>query len=454
MDLGRPRRDGAGDGRAAAPPDPAPGAHPRPHPVRPGQGRGQLRRGGDRLRRGRRPLRRRGRRGPDQGQLRPAAARRRHRRSPGRRLAGPRRRPRQRRRPDGAGERRRARGDRPGPPHALARPDRRALRVHADGGPRHRRPLGPRRRPAHGVDLHPDLDRCPRGGRRQARPRPGPGRRHHPRRRRRLRRQDQPPLAGGAARPAGGARAGEAGEVHRGPARALHLLGPRARPGPPHRGRLRRRGPPARARRGVLARPRRLHAVRPDRPDHHLHPAARPLQAAELPGGLPVALHQHRDGHALPRRRAAAGLLRHGADDGRDRGVPRQGPHRGALGQLHPARRVPLRPGAGLPGRPRAEVRLRRLPGLPGEAEGAGRLGRVPGVPCRDGSPGPHGRDRPGLLRRGHRRGPLRGRPRPRRDLRQGQGRHRSHHPGAGPPDGVRAAGRRRARAAGSRTSR
>ena len=38
------------------------------------------------------------------------------------------------------------------------------------------------------------------------------------------------------------------GEVHRGPPRALHLLGARARPAAPRRGRLRRRGPPARAR--------------------------------------------------------------------------------------------------------------------------------------------------------------------------------------------------------------
>ena len=59
----------------------------------------------------------------------------------------------------------------------------------------------------------------------------------------------------------------------------------------------------------------------------------------------------------------AAGLLRHGAHDGRDRGLPRQGPHRGPRGQLHPARRVPLRPRPGLPGRAPAGVRLRRLPG-------------------------------------------------------------------------------------------
>ena len=242
-------------------------------------------------------------------------------------------------------------------------------------------------RPDDRVDLDPDLDRRPRGGRRQARPRPRPGRRDHPRRRRRLRREDQPPVARGAAGADGGAGPRPAGEVHRGPARALHLLGPRARPGPPHRGRVRRRRPAARAGRRVLARPRRVHAVRPDRPDHHLDPAARPLQAAELPGGLRVDVHQHRHGHAVPRRRAAAGLLRDGADHGRDRGVPRQGPHRRPVGELHPARRVPLRPGADLPGRPRAGVRLRRLPGVAGEAEGAGRLGRVPGVPGGDGAP-------------------------------------------------------------------
>ena len=44
-----------------------------------------------------------------------------------------------------------------------------------------------------------------------------------------------------------------------------------------------------------------------------------PYKPRRLPGRLRVALHQHRDGHALPRRRAAAGLLRDGADDGRDR---------------------------------------------------------------------------------------------------------------------------------------
>ena len=61
---------------------------------------------------------------------------------------------------------------------------------------------------------------------------------------------------------------------------------------------------------------------------------------------------------------------------------------------------------------------------------------------------GPAGRHRPRLLRRGHRRRPLRGRPRAHRDLRQGQGRDRPDHPGPGPRDGVRADRRRRARRA------
>ena len=65
-------------------------------------------------------------------------------------------------------------------------------------------------------------------------------------------------------------------------------------------------------------------------------------------------LHQHGDGHAVPGCRPAAGLLRDGADHGRDRRAPRARPHRGARAQLHPARRDPLRPGADLPGRPRA----------------------------------------------------------------------------------------------------
>ena len=48
------------------------------------------------------------------------------------------------------------------------------------------------------------------------------------------------------------------------------------------------------------------------------------------------------------------GCLHDGTHHGRDRGLPRQGPRRRPLGELHPARRVPLRPRADLPGRPAA----------------------------------------------------------------------------------------------------
>ena len=164
--------------------------------------------------------------------------------------------------------------------------------------------------------------------------------------------------------PVGGDPARPTGEVDRGPARALRLVGARARPAARGRGRVRRRGPAARAVGALLARQRRLHAVRADRADHHRDPAARPLQARRLPGRVPQPLHQHRARDAVPRRRPAAGLLRDGAGDGRDRARPRARPGRGPRAQLHPARGDALRPRPDLPGRPAADLRLRRLPRL------------------------------------------------------------------------------------------
>ena len=206
--------------------------------------------------------------------------------------------------------------------------------------------------------------------------------------------------------------------------------------------------------RAVLARQRRLHAVRPDRPDHHLDAAARPVQARGLPGRLRLALHQHGHRHAVPRGGTPAGRLRDGADDGRDRRVPRQGPRRGARRQLHPARRVPVRPGPDLPGRPRRSIydsgdypaSLVKLKALVGWDEFESFR--------EDGGPGTSGRHRPGLLRRGHRGRSLRGRAHPHRDLGQGQGRDRADVAGPGAPDRLRADRRRRARRARSRTSR
>ena len=51
-----------------------------------------------------------------------------------------------------------------------------------------------------------------------------------------------------------------------------------------------------------------------------------------------LAVHEHRDRHALPRRRPTAGRVRDGTGDGRDREVSRQGRHRGPRAQLHPSR--------------------------------------------------------------------------------------------------------------------
>ena len=45
-------------------------------------------------------------------------------------------------------------------------------------------------------------------------------------------------------------------------------------------------------------------------------------------------------------------------------------------GELHPARRVPVRPGPDLPGRPPADLRLRELPSAAGDDQGHDRLGR------------------------------------------------------------------------------
>ncbi len=173
----------------------------------------------------------------------------------------------------------------------------------------------------------------------------------------------------------GGQAARAAGEVDRGPPRALRLQRARARSAAPRARRVRRPGPAARPVGGVLARPRGVHPLRPDRPHHHQHPAARPLQARGLPGRVPVALHEHRHRHAVPRCGPAPGLLRHGTRDGRDRRRPRPRPDRRTRAQLHPARRDALRPGADLPGRTAAGLRLRRLPGLLGQAQGSSWAG-------------------------------------------------------------------------------
>ena len=98
-----------------------------------------------------------------------------------------------------------------GAPHTLTLVARdRAQRLHPDGGQGRLRPLGPRRGVAAALLLHPDHHRCAGGRRGQARSAPGQGRVHRPRRRRRLRRQDHAPVARGGPGAVGRPPAGRA----------------------------------------------------------------------------------------------------------------------------------------------------------------------------------------------------------------------------------------------------
>ena len=211
---------------------------------------------------------------------------------------------------------------------------------------------------------HPDLHQRAHGDRRQARPAAAQGRGDRARRRRRVRRQDRASVAGGGAGPVGGACCSAArssgprtGASTSSPPRTSAAQVQYVRVGFDDDGR-------------VLgldvhdpARPRRLHAVRDHRPDHHLHPAARPVQARRLPGRVllastPTPCRSRRTAGRAARRASSAWSGRWTASPTTS-GSDRTG---GARGQLHPARRVPLRPGPDLPGRPPADLRLRRLP--------------------------------------------------------------------------------------------
>ena len=302
--------------------------------------------------------------------------------------------------------------------------------------------------------LHPGLHLGARGDRGQAAAVAGEGRGRGPRRGRRVRREDRAPVARGAAGADGRHRAGPAGALGRGPPRALHLLRPRAGAAPGDHRRLRRRGPGDRAGRPGLARQRRLHALRDHRADRDGHPAGRPVRHPGLPGAHRQRLHQHRHRHALPRRRPAPGLLRHGADDGPDRPGPRAGPGRGPPPQPHRQGPVPLRPPPDVPGRPPGHLRLRRLRGPAGQADRPGRLGPGRGAPGGGRRPRQAAGHRDGHVRRGHRPRPVRGRPRPGARQRQGAGLDRAHVAGPGPRDRVRPDRRRTSSASRSRTSR
>ena len=293
---------------------------------------------------------------------------------------------RQRRGPHGAGGRRR-RG-RPGRRAAHARPSTSTIERSAcmpmEGKGVYARWDAERRRAAH-LLLHPDVDRRAGRRRRQARPAAGQGRVHRPRRGRRLRRQDHAPVARGGPGAVGGPAARRRGQVDRGPPRALHLLRARARPAAGGDGRLRRRGPAARA-----STCRFWHDNGAYTPYGIIVPiiTSTQLLGPYKPGAyrvrVLVALHQHRPRHALPRRRPAAGR----ASRWSGRWTP--SPTTSASTAPRCARATSSSPSEmpydhGLlfqDGRP-LKYDSRRLPGLPRQAQEAGRLGRLRGLPRR-----------------------------------------------------------------------
>ena len=160
---------------------------------------------------------------------------------------------------------------------------------------------------------------------------------------------------------------GRRGEVGRGPARALRLLGARARAAA-RRSRVGfdDDGPAARAGRassGTTTAPTRRTAI--------IVPiiTSTQLLGPYKPGAyrvrVVVALHEHRDRHALPRRRPAAGRASRWSARW-TRSPTSSGstaPRCGERNFIH-ARRDALRPPADLPGRPAADLRLGRLPGV------------------------------------------------------------------------------------------
>ena len=300
------------------------------------------------------------------------------------------------------------------------------------------------------LDLHPDLDRGPRGRRGQARPAAGQRRRDHPGRRRRLRRQDHAPVAGGGPGAVGGAAARAAGQVDRGPARALHRQRARARRSSTTSGSA---STTTAGSSGSTSGSGTTTA--PTSPYGLIVPIVTSTQllGPYKPGAYRVEFDSLYTNTVIVTPYRGAGrpqgvfVMERTMDAiaGRARARPDRGPR----AQLHPARRDALRPGADLPGRPAADLRLRRLPGPARQAQGPDRLGRLRRL--RATRPRAQGR-RVGIglacYVEGTGVGPVRGRPRAGRDVGQGQGGDRAHHPGPGPPDGVRADRRRRARGA------
>ena len=390
---------------------PHPALHAPRTAVRAGQGRGQPRRRGRRHGRRERPLPRRGRRRPRSGssyELLPAG--RRASTAPG----GPSAPvhddvPGQRRGAHGAGGRRRRRRD--GRGAAPARRSTSTIERSASmplEGKGVLRPLGPRRPAPAGPLVDPDVDRRAGRDRRQARPAAGEGRG-----------ESRPTSAAASASRSctrgrrrswcRGRRRGSAAPVKWTEDRREHFISSAHERGQVHHVEVGFDDDGQAARRWTCT---FWHDNGAYTPYGIIVPIITstqllgPVQARRLPGRVPLALHQHGDRHALPRRRPAAGRAsrwsarwtRSPTTLGLDRAEVRPA-------QLHPARTSCRTTTADLPGRPAADLRLRRLPGVAGQAQGAGRLGRLRGVPRR----GARAEGRRvgiglGLLRRGHRR--------------------------------------------------
>ena len=255
-------------------------------------------------------------------------------------------------------------------------------------------------------------------------------------------------------------KARPAGEVDRVAPRELRRDDPRPRPRHVPRGRREARRHDHGAEGEDVREPRR-------RPLHDRARASRRrCTAACSPGRYRIpSIHCQRlgvytntgDGRRLPRRRPARGDLRRRARDGPRRARARRRPGRGAAAELHPARRVPVRPGhprraplrqrrVRQGARPRArDRRLRRLPRRAGRGAARGPLPRHRLLDLRRDlrrrAVGLDRHDRPGLGRR-----PVGERERARPPDRQGRRHDRLAAARAGPRDDDGAGRRRRAR--------
>ena len=256
------------------------------------------------------------------------------------------------------------------------------------------------------------------------------------------------PWAADAARPAG--------EVDRGPARALHLLRARARPGAARPGRLRRR------RAGCSASTCEFwHDNGAYTPYGIIVPiiTSTQLLGPYKPGAYRVEFRSLYTNTVIvtPYRGAGRpqGCLRDGAHDGRDRRRPRPGPGRwcGSATSSSPTR-CPTTTGMIFQdGRPLI-YDSGDFPALAGQAQGARRLGRLRGLPASRRGPRDAGSASGWpATSRAPASGPYEGGHVQVETDRQGGSCHRPHHPGPGPPDGVRADRRRRARRAVRRSA-